>query len=539
MSAASEVIDAWIAAELHRDPVLATSLGVPGHDDRLGDLSAPAMEARASDDRRWAARIDALVGSAEDPADRIDLTFLLAELAGRDVLDEWGGWRRDPAPYVDTCLHGVYLLFLEALRPEPELVAAAIARLAEVPAVAAAARGNLDPEVVPPLLARRGADAARAGATYFRDLLATSATDPGLQADLGAAGARAAEVMDDLAAHLDALAGRARGDWALGEGRYDALLRQRELLGVGAAELHARGLAAWGSLDAEMSDLARRIDPAAAGWHPVVAGLAAEHPATVEDMLRGYTEECDRARAFLAERGLVTLPDGEECLVVPSPVFQRPLLAVASYSPPPAFSTSRTGRFFVPYPPEGTTPEELEDRLADNGWHAIPTTTVHEAYPGHHWQMTHSAAGPRPLRKVLWSSYFVEGWALYAEGMMRREGYFTDPRAELAHLDARIFRAARVVVDTALHTGEMTPEEAVAYMGERASLTPAVARAEVDRYCAWPTQAPSYLTGALELERMWDRWAAEGRGGLRDFHDAVAADRGLPPALTELAVFGA
>jgi uncharacterized protein (DUF885 family) len=59
----------------------------------------------------------------------------------------------------------------------------------------------------------------------------------------------------------------------------------------------------------------------------------------------------------------------------------------------------------------------------------------------------------------------------------------------------------------------------------------------VTRYCAWPTQAASYLTGSLEIERMRARWFAEGRGSLRDFHDRVAGAGGLPIALAERALF--
>ena len=318
-----------------------------------------------------------------------------------------------------------------------------------------------------------------------------------------------------------------------------ALLLERELLGYGAAELHARGEAAWSALNEEMTQLARVVDPEASGWPAVITALAREHPGSPDEMRLAYERSCADARQFLVERELVTMPAGEECLVVPSPVFQRPILAVASYGAPPPLSGSATGHFFVPYPPEGTSAEALEQRLSDNGWHAIPSVSVHEAYPGHHWQLTWSGGTSRPLRHWVRTPYFVEGWALYAERLMREEGFFSDPRDELYHLNMRIFRAARVVVDTALHAGEMTTDQAVTYLRDRAGLTEAVARAEVSRYCAWPTQAPSYLTGALEIERIRERWrAGPGQGKeLRAFHDAVGASPGLPPALAELVLF--
>ncbi|MDQ6840374.1 MAG: DUF885 domain-containing protein, partial [Actinomycetota bacterium] len=277
--------------------------------------------------------------------------------------------------------------------------------------------------------------------------------------------------------------------------------------------------------------------PEAPDWRAVVRALAKDHPATPEEMRTAYGRACDDARQFLIDHDLVTLPDGEHCDVVASPVFQRPVLAVASYDAPPPFSPSTLGHFNVPFPPQDASNAEVDQRLEDNSYHAIPTTSVHEAYPGHHWQLTWSNRGDRKIRKAIRTPYFVEGWALYAERMMHEQGFFADPRATLGHLNARIFRAARVVVDTALHSGDMTVEAAVDHMMTKAALPEAVARAEVERYGAWPTQAASYLTGSVEIERMRARWISEGRGSLKEFHDAIAESPGLPLALAELSLF--
>jgi uncharacterized protein (DUF885 family) len=161
----------------------------------------------------------------------------------------------------------------------------------------------------------------------------------------------------------------------------------------------------------------------------------------------------------------------------------------------------------------------------------MPTIAVHEAYPGHHWHLSWLAGNPRRVRKVFRTPYFAEGWALYAERLLREHGYFAEPAHELAHLEARIFRAARIVVDTALHCGDMTVEQAEEFMATHTSLTPGTAAGEVNRYCAWPTQAPSYLTGALEIERIREDYLAAGRGDLRTFHDTLAGSGALPLGL--------
>jgi uncharacterized protein (DUF885 family) len=257
-------------------------------------------------------------------------------------------------------------------------------------------------------------------------------------------------------------------------------------------------------------------------------------------MRRTYADWTERARGFLRTRGLVTLPDGEECQVVPSPPFQRPVLAVASYSSPPAFSPSRLGHFFVPFPPDGAAPDDVRQRLENNSHASIPTTSVHETYPGHHWHLVTAKSHSSPVRRTFRTPYFSEGWALYAEQMMREQGFFEDPRHELFQVEALLFRAARIVVDTSLHAGDMTLEEAQRFMEERANLTPPTARAEVARYAAWPTQASAYLVGCLEILAIRRRHlagtAASGVAALRDFHDRLAGSGGLPPALAERAL---
>jgi uncharacterized protein (DUF885 family) len=528
----------WMSDAFAHDPNLASSLGLSQYDGEMGDFSAEAFARRSASDRQWAARIESVDMTSLDNDQQVDVALLASHLAGRAVLDEWAQWRRDPDTYLDPCLWGVFNLFVHRLRPEPELVAAAVSRLRQIPDVLAAATANLAPELANPLILQRAAAAAHGGVGFLRDNLPTEVADPGLRADLADAGERASVSLATFADHLVDLAKRSGGSWEFGEGRYDAILRQRELLGIGAGALAERAEIEWSALDQDLRSLAARVDPDADGWRPVLHRLSADHPGSAEEMRRGYVDACDRARDFLVERQLVTLPAGEQCAIVPSPPFLRPVLAVASYLQPPPFSASRRGHFFVPWPAEGMTEADLTDRLRDNGWHAIPTIAVHEAYPGHHWQMTVAADCPRPLRKVITTSYFVEGWALYAEGMVRRQGFFDDPRQELCHLEARIFRAARIVIDTALHSGTMSVETAVSELVGRTGLTESVARAEVLRYCAWPTQAASYLTGALEIERLARRWEDENRGDLRHFHDAVASSPGLPIPLTERAVFG-
>jgi uncharacterized protein (DUF885 family) len=532
-----DLIDRFIASEMEDSPTRATALGIDGYDDRLGSFSASDFSRRSAADATWLSTFSSLADSDLSLDERIDRDLVISTLRGRQVMEDWEVWRRDPATYLGPCLSGVFSLFLNRVHPEPDLVGFASARLRAVPGVLAAARENLDPSLASPVFVERAKGTVRAGVAYARDLVPAEVADPALRSSLALAGEEAATALESFLSFLDSFA--ATGPYAIGEERYSALLTEKELLGYGAREMRSRGQEAYDSISAEMSALASSIDPSGGGdWRSLVQALNADHPPTPEAMRDSYESWTERARAFLHDTGIVTMPAGEACRVLPSPPFQRPVLAVASYSSPPAFRPSLTGTFFVPFPPAGVSEAEVQKRLETNSYSSIPAVSVHEAYPGHHWHLVTVHLHPRPLRKVLGTSYFTEGWGLYAEKLMREQGFFTDPRHELCQLDARIFRAARIVVDTSLHIGDMSFEEAVTFMSTKASLSEPTARAEVGRYCSWPTQASSYLTGALEIDRIRARYLAEDRGGLRSFNDAIAGSGMLPIALAELAVMG-
>jgi uncharacterized protein (DUF885 family) len=540
MSAFAELTDQFLNEEFAESPVRASSLGLTEYDERLDDLSEDAIQRRQQRSAEWLARFEKLDGQLGD-AEQIDRELIVSELRGRDIVRDFEMWRRQPDTYLNPGMHGIFVLFLHRLRPERQLVEAAISRLRQVPDNLLAGKRNLAPELVPSIFLDRAANQARAGERYVRDLLPEQVEDESLRADLAKAGAEAARAYESYVAFLEQMRPEARGEWALGEDRYTRLLQKKELLAFGSAELHDKGRAQVERLSDELRRTARQIK-GTEDWRQVLDELNEDHPRTPEEMRGGYEQWTFKARDFLREHRLVSFPDGEECHVVPSPHYQRPVLAVASYMQPPPFSDRMLGHFFVPYPPDGASDEEVQKRLASNSYPGIPTTSVHEAYPGHHWHLVMVKANPSRVRHVFRTSYFSEGWALYAEHLMREAGFFADPRHEMYYFASTIFRAARIVVDTSLHSGRMSWQEAVDYMQRHTALTEPTARAEVTRYCAWPTQASSYLTGCLEILRIRDRFlsargaSAGDTDALRDFHDAITSAGSLPIALAERAV---
>jgi uncharacterized protein (DUF885 family) len=535
----SSLVKEYLDERYDESPSWASTLGLTAYDERSEDLSAEAFRRRDAAVLAWTERLKAIGDDTLAPDERIDRDVILASLRGRELMQPREEWRRQPNTYLNPSLGGVFTLFLHRLRPERDLAEAARARLHAVTKHVADGKTNLDFALAPRVFVERAIGQAKAAARYARELVPAEVKDPALRQKVAEAGATAAGAYEDFAAFLEANKSRAAGDYAIGEELYTALLREKELLPLDTRELRDRGREQYDLLSNEANKIAQRIDGGGT-WTEVCERLNRVHAETPDAMRAEYEEWTERARSFLVDTGLVTLPPGERCTVEPSPHYQRPIQAVASYNQPPAFSNSLHGHFFVPYPPDGTPPEEVQKRLEGNCSAGIPTTAVHEAYPGHHWHLVMAKQNRSDIRRTHFTSYFAEGWGLYAERVMREQGFFSDPRHLLFQYEATLFRAARIVVDTSLHMKEMTFDQAVDFMVKNGNLTPPNAKAEVGRYCSWPTQASSYLTGMLEIVDIRTRWLAKrgsaDRAALRAFHDAITSTGSIPTALAERAI---
>jgi len=159
---------------------------------------------------------------------------------------------------------------------------------------------------------------------------------------------------------------------------------------------------------------------------------------------------------------------------------------------------------------------------------------LHEAVPGHIFQgsLARSLKELPEFRKFYGNSAYAEGWALYVESLGSQLGVYKDPYSRFGQLASERFRAARLVIDTGIHSMGWTREQAQEYLKAHA---PTQAQSEVDRYISWPAQALSYKMGQLKIVEL--RRKAEQKMGpkfdVRDFHDAVLRDGSLPLELLE------
>jgi uncharacterized protein (DUF885 family) len=199
------------------------------------------------------------------------------------------------------------------------------------------------------------------------------------------------------------------------------------------------------------------------------------------------------------------------------------VLGYAAYMPAGPFDEAREGELWVTPPPDPAG-------LRDHSFASIPCVTAHEGYPGHHVQLSSVGRLASPVRRLHISNLMIEGWGLYVEELMAETGYYSAD-ARLAQLALSKMRAARIVIDMALHTGEMSVEEAVAFLVDQAGVTRTTATSEVTRYTMAPTQPFTYLVGAEEIRRIRAVLAPREGYTLRRFHDRLLGYGLLPPSL--------
>jgi uncharacterized protein (DUF885 family) len=183
---------------------------------------------------------------------------------------------------------------------------------------------------------------------------------------------------------------------------------------------------------------------------------------------------------------------------------------------------SRPGIFYVP----------ILDATKFNTTSGMESLFLHEAIPGHHYQMSlqlEDTLLPK-FRRFLWYGAFGEGWALYSESLGKELGLYTDPYQHMGALGEEIHRAIRLVVDVAMHEKKMTREQAIKYMMDNEAIGEQGATAEIERYIAIPAQALSYKTGAMMIRELRTDYTNElGTAfDVRAFHDEVLKDGCMP-----------
>lgn len=197
-----------------------------------------------------------------------------------------------------------------------------------------------------------------------------------------------------------------------------------------------------------------------------------------------------------------------------------------------------SGGFYIAPSFDGTRPGAFYAGTAsDQSYFSMPSLTYHESVPGHHTQIAIAMEQDVPaFRKIVGFTGFVEGWALYAERLAHELGWYEgDPYGELGRLQFEALRAARLVMDTGIHSLGWSFDDAVRFNRENVGTSLGASRGAAARYSVWPGQATAYLIGMLEILRQRQRAmdALGPRFDLKAFHRAVLSNGAVPLAFLD------
>lgn len=311
------------------------------------------------------------------------------------------------------------------------------------------------------------------------------------------------------------------GIWALpdGDALYAFRVKQSTTTDLTPAQIHQIGVDEVARDEADMLAIAKKLGYAdIAALRAAIAANPKQHPASREALLDAYRADLDKMRPKLPElfNRLPKAPLQVEAV----PQFMEKDQAPAYYEHGTP-DGSRPGTVFV------NTYDYEHRSLAD-----VESIAYHEGLPGHHLQISlaQEMTGLPDFRKYLHYTAYTEGWGLYAEHLGKDIGMYQDPYSDFGRLEADIFRAIRLVVDTGVHSQHWSRQQMVDYFHAHSGLDDATVNAEVDRYIAWPAQALGYKIGELKI--LESRTRAQQQLGskfdLKAFDDQVVDSGAMP-----------
>ncbi|MCT7944950.1 DUF885 domain-containing protein [Shewanella septentrionalis] len=340
----------------------------------------------------------------------------------------------------------------------------------------------------------------------------------------------------DYFTQLQAKAGTDDGYWALlnGDLAYEQLLKFFTTTNYTADEIHAKGLAEVDRIQSEiMTILAAEGYDVSQGFSVAIEALAADPKFYYEDsdagraqILVDYQQILDEVNAGLGDAFRIRPEAGME--VVRIPEFKEKT-APGAYYQQPAIDGSRPGRFYANLYDIKATPK-----------YGMRTLAYHEGIPGHHFQIAVAMEleGMPLIRKMAPFTAYIEGWALYSERLAWELGFQKDPFDNIGRLQAELFRAVRLVVDTGIHHSRWTREQAIDYMMKNTGMSDRDVTAEIERYIVMPGQATAYKVGMMKILELREKakLALGDKFDLRDFHDVVLKNGAVPLDILETLV---
>ena len=407
---------------------------------------------------------------------------------------------------------------------------AATARLGKMPALIEAGKQRLAHPVR--LYAQLAIQSARSIDGLFTDSLAPLAATlpPAERAELDAARTRALAAVHGFADWLEARLPKMVAFQPMGEANYNWLLEHVYLLPLDAKQVAMLGeveLARYRGLEALLPD-PRLADPDPARAKSV--------PKDQQAFLAAYEARQGEMIRFLKDHQLVTLPPSLGHFYIRQlPEAFKANAPGGFMNPPGLYDRDDSGFYFIPTYDSKSRNFYLRAAIED------PRPILgHEGIPGHFLQISISNHLPTEIRREQGDGVFAEGWALYTEEMLLREGFYAHgSAAEGQVMRLSRYRAARIGVDVNLHTGRWTFDQAVQYFMEAGGLDREAAEGEAAGAASSPTQKITYMVGKWQIMRLLGKWRDLKGAAFRlgEFHDALLRNGTLPLSIVESLLF--
>jgi uncharacterized protein (DUF885 family) len=551
------VANRYIGSLARFSPTYATTLGNHSYDHLLPDVSAAGRAAEMTEWRGLLAALARIEPASLNPETQVDYAMLKNDLEYRiwsnDVLQDWA-W--DPQYYNSVMGGSLYGLAARDFAPWDVRLKAATARMEAIPRFIAESRRQLVPARVPKVFAETVAKQNEGIIEIAETMLAPhkDVLNPSDKARFEAALQNLKAVVWEHQQWLEkTLVPQAAGEFRLGAERYDQKMKFALMSDLTRPELKAAALKAKADARAEMYGLAQQVLAGKTDLALPANPSAEQQQAAIEAALqltyavrppRERLEERARetlaeATAFVREKGFIRMPDGP-VKVITMPVFQQGFSV--AYNDAPGALEKHLDNFYAVSPvPADWTDEQATSFLSEYNDYMIHDLSIHEAMPGHYLQLDHSNRSPSTLRAILGSGPFVEGWAVYAEGVMKDEGYLNgDPLFKLTVLKMRLRSITNTLLDIGIQTEGMTRDQAMELMQQGAFQQEREAAGKWIRASLSSTQLLSYFTGYEEHRRL--RAEAEQRWGkeftLRRYHDTVLSFGSPPVKYARALMFG-
>jgi uncharacterized protein (DUF885 family) len=309
-----------------------------------------------------------------------------------------------------------------------------------------------------------------------------------------------------------------------GDAYYAFRIRQSTTLSKSATEIHQIGLDEVKRDETEMLAIVKSL-----GFADIKSFSAAlksnpkEHPASADALIDDYKGYIAGMKPKLPE------------------LFGRLPKAPLEIVPVPAYmEKDQSAAYYDNGTPDGSRPGRVyvnEYNFAERSLAPVEAVSYHEGIPGHHLQISiaQELTGIPEFRKYTYYTAYTEGWGLYSERLGKDVGFYKDPYSDYGRLEADIWRAIRLVVDTGVHSQHWTRQQMVDYFHDHSAIDETNIQAETDRYIAWPAQALGYKMGQLKILELRERakTALGPKFDIKAFHDQVLDSGALPMDVLE------